>query len=120
MNHISESIIRGVFTKIVRSIVNSTVASVNCHSALSNAATYRRGFRAFSVESCDLNCYLFRVYSLQKKARENLVTFRFYGGFCFDIFDSLYFISCLKLPKTTLSVKCISQSDFDLLDFDND
>ena len=49
VNHISESIIRGVFPKIVRSIVNSTVASVNCHSALSNAATYRRGFRAFSV-----------------------------------------------------------------------
>ena len=50
MNRFSESIIIGVFPKIVRSIVN--LDRRKCHTViqlLSNAATYRKGFRAFSV-----------------------------------------------------------------------
>ena len=50
MNRISKSIIIGVFPKIVRSIVN--LDRRKCHTViqlLSNAATYRKGFRAFSV-----------------------------------------------------------------------
>ena len=94
--------------------------SYSCHSALSNAATYRKGFRAFSVKSCDLTCYLFTA---KKKSVLNLVPFRFYGGFCSDILDrpAVYFISCFETSDSkTLPVKCNIQSDFDLLDFDID
>ena len=87
MNHISESIIRGVFPKIVRSIVQLTSTQVSyCHSALSNAATYPKVFAPFPFSHVIYTCYLFRVFSLQKEVNENLVAFRFYGGFCFAQF----------------------------------
>ena len=60
----------------------------------------------------------------KKKVNGNLVAFRFYGGFCFAQFPmslTVYFISCFETSDSkTLPVKCISQSDFDLLDFDID
>ena len=122
MNHISESIIRGVFSKIVRSIVTSTRPSTQvsyCHSALSQR--FSRLFRLVVIYTC----YLFRVVSLPKKVNGNLVGFRFYGGFCFDQFPmslTFYLIfGCFETSDSkTLPVKCINQSDFDLLDFDID
>ena len=123
MNYISESIIRGVFPKVVRSVVN-----VDASVILSFCFAHRKGFCGFSVLSHDLKHFTFFVFSLwgvpKKKVNENLVAFRFYGGFCFTQFPmslTVYFISCFETSDSkTLPVKCISQSDFDLLDFDID
>ena len=70
MNHISGSIIRGFFPKIVvhRLPRRDPLSKCYIHSALSNSATYRKGFRAFSVLSCIPfhACYLF-VFSYCEK-----------------------------------------------------
>ena len=60
------------------------------------------------------------LLTAKEKVNENLVAFRFYGGFA-SISLTVYFISCFETSDSkTLPVKCIIQSDFDLLDFDID
>ena len=96
MNHISESIIKGFFPKIVRSIVKktSTVASVILSfSFVKRCNISQKVFAPFPFSHMIWLVIYIRVYSLQKKKiyrSQNLVAFRFYGGFCFDILDSLF------------------------------
>ena len=88
MDHISASIIRGVFPKIVRSIVQLTSTQAG-HTVIQLCQTLQhiaKVFAPFPFSHVIYTCSLFRVFSLQKEVNENLVAFRFYGGFCFAQF----------------------------------
>ena len=91
MNHISESIIRGVFPKIVRFFAN--LDRRKCHTVIQLCQTLQHIAKVFAPFPFSHVIWLviFFVFTYCKnKAYENLVAFRFYGGFCFDIFDSLF------------------------------
>ena len=68
VNHILESMIRRVFPKIVvrRLPRRDPLGKCHIHSALSNTATYPKGFRAFSVLLCIPRLLSLRVCPLRK------------------------------------------------------
>ena len=92
MNHISESIIRGDFPKIVRSIVNLDASVILSFSFVKRCNISQRFSRLFRLvmwfDLLSYSCLL--TAKKKKKVNENLVAFPFYGGFCFDIFGSLF------------------------------
>ena len=120
MNHISESIIRGVFPKIVRSFAN--LNRRKCHTVIQLCQTLQHIAKVFAPFPFSHVIWLVIFFVLTYCKKKSVWKFScismLWRFLLWYLWQSISFL-VLKHSKT-LPVKCNIQSGFDLLDFDID